>query len=395
MATEIGARTRPAPLRSGDDEFVALATELGEQIAGNAANHDRDNTWVDAEYKLLEDAGYLRLAVPEELGGLGATIRQVCYAQAELARHCGSTALAANMHLYITLMQCFRRRNGAPDAEGILRRVAEEGLVLMTSGGSDWLWSTGEAVRDNGGFRVSGRKRFCSQAPRANVLATSAVYEDPEQGRQVIMFSVPMTEPGVQIIETWDTMGMRGTSSHDVELTDVYVPEERVVARREWGRLDPALTAAGIHIAPTAAAVYYGIAHGARDDAVDWAMTNRRGETPVYEIQSIQRLVGLMDAKLRTSWWALVGSLDEIGDDFGPDAGTLTTVMLAKRMVVTEAVAVVDAAMELVGGGAFFKRMPFERAYRDVRAGQFHPFTPETTLFYAGRLALGGDTSVE
>lgn len=395
MAVTAAARTRPAQLRDNDARFVALATELGENIAASAPDHDVHNTFVADSYKLLESAGYLKLAVPEDLGGSGATMRQVCYAQAELARHCGSTALAANMHLYITLVQCFRRRHGAPDAEGVLRRVVDENLVLMTSGGSDWLWSTGEAVRDDGGFRVTGRKTFCSQAPRADVLTTSAVYEDPELGRQVLMFSVPTADPGVEIVETWDTLGMRGTSSHDIQLSDVYVPEERIVARRAWGHLDPALMAAGIHIAPTSAAVYYGIAHGARDEAVEWFMTKTRGETPMYEIPTVQRVVGLMDSKLRTSWWALMGSLDEIGDAYPADAETLTTVMLAKRMVVTEAVEVVDAAMEAVGGAAYFRRFPFERAYRDVRAGKFHPLTPDTTLFYAGRLALGGDTTVE
>ena len=63
--------------------------------------------------------------------------------------------------------------------------------------------------------------------------------------------------------------------------------------------------------------------------------------------------------------------------------------MLAKRCVVTEAIEVVDLAMEAVGGSAYFKRSPLERAYRDVRGGTFHPFTPEKTLQYAGRIALG------
>ena len=174
MTASTAALTRPAPLREDDERFVSLASELGGEIAPFAEAHDRENTFVTEAYKVLEEAGYLRLAVPEELGGLGATMRQVCYAQAELARSCGSTALAANMHLYITLLQCWRRRQGAADAEGILRRVADEGLVLMTSGGSDWLWPTAEAVRENGGFRVSGRKTFCSQAPRANPCCSRA-----------------------------------------------------------------------------------------------------------------------------------------------------------------------------------------------------------------------------
>ena len=50
------------------------------------------------------------------------------------------------MHLYLTAMQAFRYRAGAPDAEAVLRRVADEGIVIATSGGSDWLWPTTTAV---------------------------------------------------------------------------------------------------------------------------------------------------------------------------------------------------------------------------------------------------------
>lgn len=291
-------------------------------------------------------------------------------------------------------MQAFRRRMGAPGAEDLLRRVVEENLVLMTSGGSDWLWSTGTAVKENGGYRVSGRKTFCSQAPRADILTSSAVFEGPD-GREVLMFAVPSKADGIQIVETWDTLGMRATASHDIELDGVYVPEERILARRPWGRMDPVLMAAGLHIAPTAAAVYWGVAVGARDEAVRWATTKARGPQPMAELPQVHRQVGLMDYKLRTSWWALMGSIDELGDDYVPDPATLTAVMLAKRMVVTEAVEVVDLAMETVGGASFFKKLPLERAYRDVRAGKYHPLTPEATLYYAGRLALGGPTDVE
>ena len=210
----------PRPSAPDDDRFVGLARELGEAFAPRAAAHDLDNTFVSENYDDMRDAGYLRLAVPEELGGLGASIHQVCYAQAELARHCGATALAVNMHLYITLLQAFRRRSGAPDAEGVLRRVNDDGVILMTSGGSDWLWPTGEAVEVEGGYRVSGRKAFCSQAPVANVLTTSAPLRHDDGRVEVLMFGLPMTTEGVDIIETWDTLGMRATSSHDIEFRE-------------------------------------------------------------------------------------------------------------------------------------------------------------------------------
>ena len=128
--TRVNERAWRLPQTRPDDAaFVPLAAELGADFAARAAEHDRDNTFVTENFQRMEEAGYLRLAVPAELGGLGATMRQVCFAQAELARSCASTALAVNMHLYLTLSNVFRWRRGAPGAEAVLRRVASEGLV--------------------------------------------------------------------------------------------------------------------------------------------------------------------------------------------------------------------------------------------------------------------------
>ena len=382
---------RPAPVRPDDDRFVPLAAELGPQLAERAERHDRENTFVDDNFDLLRASGYPALAIPEELGGLGASLRQVCYAQAELAKHCGSTALAVNMHLYLTLTNMYRWKHGAAAVEGLLRRVAQERLILMTSGGSDGLWPSGTAIREDGGYRVSGRKVFCSQAPTANLLTTMVAYDDPDEGRVVLAVGIPTRSEGFQVVETWDTLGMRGTSSHDVQLDDVYVSDAQVAARRPWGRLDPVLRNAAIHFAPAAGSVYYGIAAGARDEAVRLVMRRRRGDgQPMAEDPTVQRTIGLIEAKLRTSWWALIGSLNELEDDYAYplDDGRVNTCMLAKRTTVTQAVETVDLAMEAVGGASYFKRSPLERAYRDVRAGKYHPLSPEKTLIFAGRLAL-------
>jgi len=337
----------------------------------------------------MREHGYLALAVPEELGGLGATMRQVCHAQAELASHDGATALAVTMHLYLTLMQAYRRRNGASDAEAVLRRVADEGIVIATSGGSDWLWPTTTAVSTDEGFLVSGRKAFCSQSPAATVVATCAVLGEPGDGAQVLHFSVPLAAPGVRLEETWDTLGMRGTASHDVVLEDVFVPADKITGVRSYGEFGTPLMAAALHFAPIAGATYHGIAAGACERAVAAVGTGSRGPVSLSALPRVHRQVGLMDAKLRTSWWALMGAISDLGDDYVADPHTLTTVMLAKRHAVTTAIEVVDLAMDVMGGRSFFRRSGMERAYRDVRAGAFHPFTPEATLTYAGRMALG------
>ena len=382
--TPRAAGTYPTPVRPNDARFVELAARIGAVAAEHAAEHDRDATFVAEAYAAMREHGYLALAVPEELGGRGASMRQVCYAQAELARHDGATGLSVAMHLYLTLMQVFRRRMGAPDAEGVLRRVAAEGIVIATSGGSDWLWPTATAVPDGAGFRVSGRKAFCSQSPQATVVATCAAVGD-----DVLHFSVPFAAEGVRIEETWDTLGMRGTASHDVVLDDVFVPADKIAGKRPYGEFGVPLLAAALHFAPVGAATYYGIAAGARDAAVAAATAGSRGPQSMALLPRVQRQIGLIDAKLRGAWWALMGAIDELGDDYGATPSALATVMVAKRQVVTEAVEVVNLAMDVVGGRSYFKRSPLERAYRDVRAGTFHPLTPELTLAYAGKLALG------
>jgi acyl-CoA dehydrogenase len=94
-----------------------------------------------------------------------------------------------------------------------------------------------------------------------------------------------------------------------------------------------------------------------------------------------------MDVRLRTGWWSLLGALDEFRDEPSPEA--MNAVFTAKHHATLGAVEVVDRAMELAGGASFYRRSPLERAYRDVRAGKYHPLTPELTLAYAGRLGLG------
>ena len=365
-----------------DERFVAMAAEVGRRAAPFDAAHDRDATFVTEAYEAMAQNGYLAMAVPAELGGGGASLRQVVLAEYELARWSGASALAAAMHLYLSLVQRYRHHAGLADAEAVLRRVAGEGLVMATSGGSDWVSPTTTAVAVDGGFRFTGRKGFCTQAPVATVLATSAVLGEPGPDAEVLHAGVPFGSPGVTIVETWDPLGMRGTASHDVVLEDVFVPAERVTGRRPYGVLAGPLLLAAQYFAPVAGAVYLGVAQGAHDEALR-QLAGREEVAP-----AVVRQLGEMRARLRVARWALLGAVEETGETFGPDPAVLATLMSAKRHAVLEAVAVTDLALQAVGGPAFSRRSPLERAYRDVRGGPFHPLTPEVTLATVGEAAL-------
>ncbi|WP_232667931.1 acyl-CoA dehydrogenase family protein [Pseudonocardia sp. TRM90224] len=363
-------------------DVVALAAEIGRASAPFEAAHDRDGTFVAEAYAEVRNRGYLGLAVPSDLGGLGAGTLDVMRAQRELAGWSGSTALATTMHHYLTLVQCWRRDHGAADAEVVLRRIVDEGLVMATSGGSDWVCPTTTATEVEGGYRLDGRKKFCTQAPAASVISTSAVLGPPGPDATVLHAGVPLSAPGVSIVETWDTLGMRGTASHDLVFDGVFLPAEKVMGRRPYGQLTGPLLVAAIHFAPVVGATYLGVADGALAEALG-VVRGRPSAAP-----SAVRQLGEMQARVRVAWWALRAAVEEVGPAFAADEATLLTLMTAKRHAVLEARAVVDTAMDVVGGPAFFRTSPLEQAYRDVRGGTFHPLTPEATLAALGEAAL-------
>jgi alkylation response protein AidB-like acyl-CoA dehydrogenase len=364
------------------DQLVARAAACGPELAANAALHDRDGTWVQDSFDAIRRAGLLRIGVPTDLGGDGATIAQIAMVQRELARHCGSTALASAMHQHVTAFTAWRHRRELPGAEATLRRIAADGIVVVSTGGGDYTHPAGTARAVDGGYVVRGRKSFVSQAPVGAVLSTMFTLDDEQGEPRVLNMAVPVATAGVSIVENWDTLGMRGTASHDVVFDDVFVPEERVLANRPYGTLDGPLQVISSIAFPIIGAVYLGVAEGAFGHVLE-----HYGERTAD--LTVQRRVGLMSHRLRVAGWALDGALAIVGDDPAPSMATVAAVMAAKREIATAAAEVTDLAMELEGAAAFRKGSPVERAYRDVRAARFHPFDPETTLVHAGRLALG------
>ena len=109
--------TPPATGADRADDLRAWAAEAGVALAASACRHDLEGSWVGDSFDHLRERGFLALAVPAELGGHGATIAEVSAVIRELARHCGSTALAMSMHQHVTAFTAWRYRRGLPGAE--------------------------------------------------------------------------------------------------------------------------------------------------------------------------------------------------------------------------------------------------------------------------------------
>jgi len=363
-------------------DLTARAAVIGPRLAAHAARHDADGTFVAESYDALREAGLLTAAVPVELGGGGATIRELTDLQRELAHHCGSTALASAMHQHVVAFTAWRYRRGLPGAEATLRRVAEEGILLVSTGGGDYTHPRGEAVKVDGGYRVTGTKRFASQSRHGTVLSTMFTYDDPEQGRRVLNLAVPIASEGVTVAGNWDTLGMRGTASNDIVIEDVFVPEERVLANRPYGVVDGPLQVISSIAFPIVSGVYLGIAEAAYAEA-------RAAAAHKSDNVLVQRRLGEMRHALQVAAWSLDGALTAVGDDPAPSHDTYLAVMVAKAEIARAGMEVCDAAMDVVGGPGFFRGSVVERAYRDIRAAKFHPLTSDATHVETGRHELG------
>jgi alkylation response protein AidB-like acyl-CoA dehydrogenase len=363
----------------------SVLAEIGPRLAEEDRRCDEMNQFAGANFALLRERGFLELAVPAELGGAGLTRTELAEMLRTLARHCSSTALALAMHTHVLAVTVWRWRHQNAPVEGLLKKVAAERIQLLTSGGSDWLAGSGKAVKVEGGYRVYGHKTFASGAPSANLFMTGAIEEDALEGPTVLQFGVPMNAIGVSVKETWDTLGMRGTGSHDVLLEDVFVPDAAIGARRKPGVWHPMFHIVCMIALPLVYAVYTGIAETARDLAVAAAAKRRDGA--VVDL-SIVDLVGALDTELAATRIAL-DSMVALAETAEPGEATTNTICTYRALLARSARKTVDLALEVAGGASYHRRNGLERLFRDVQGARFHPLPEHQQRRFAGRLALG------
>lgn len=365
-----------------DIDIVAAVRRLGADFAERAAEADENDRFVAENYKALREAGLVAAGVPKELGGGGAEVAELANMLRGLAHHCGSTALAFSMHTHQVAIPAWRWRHQKVTAvEPLLRRVAGEGLVLLSSGGSDWIAGSGKAVKVDGGYRVSARKVFTSGAEAGDILMTGAVVQSEGEPDAVIHFPVPMKAPEVKIIDTWRTLGMRGTGSNDVLIEGLFVPDASVAVSRKSGEWHPLFHIIATIAFPLVYAAYLGVAESARDIAVGLAKQKR--QTP-YATE----LAGRMDTTLRAAQLAHRWMI-EIVERNAPSAETINEVMIGRSLVAENAIRTVELAMELAGGAGFYRSNGLERRFRDIQGARFHPLQAGPQAHYAGAMALG------
>ncbi len=373
---------------TGSLDLQALVEVLGPRFAEGAAERDAGDIFVAEHYDVLKQHRLFSALVPAELGGGGASHGAMCAFLRRLAHFCPSTALALSMHQHLVAAAVFNHRNGRP-GKAMLEKVAAGQVVLVSTGANDWMESNGAVERAEGGFRVTARKPFCSGAPKGGVLVTSAPYEDPVEGWQVLHFPVPFAAPGVSLADDWHTIGMRATGSQTVILEGVFVPEEAIALRRPRGRFHPAWNVILTVAMPLIMSVYAGVAEAAAGIAREQA--KRRQGDP-----AMPYLLGELENHLTTAQLA-VNDMVRLAEDLDctPSLDLTCAILTRKTIAAEQVLATVGKAMEVAGGAGFYRGPGIERLLRDAQGARLHPLPAKRQHCFVGRVALGLDPIAE
>src|SRR5436309_5800298 len=244
----------PDAFRLGDDEAALIdkARHFGARVLGpRAAQHDRDATFPIENFRDMHPEGLLRICVPREHGGLGASFRTYCLAAAELGRYCGATALSWNMHVCSTLwsgpladdlpMSDEDRAEHNERRRLHYRRIIERGAIYAQPFSEGGAAAAGvvafgtEARPVAGGFLVNGKKIFASLSGAADcygVLCTERAEGEAASRRNTLYLAIPADASGVSVVGDWDPLGMRATVSRTLLLKDVFVAEQEMLMPR-------------------------------------------------------------------------------------------------------------------------------------------------------------------
>lgn len=361
-----------------------IARELAPKFRANAQAHDENDTFVDENYQLLKGRGVFGAQPSEQYGGSGASHSDMCTFVRRIAHACPATALSLSMHQHLVSAAILNDAAGRPGKQ-LLKKVGDGDVILVSTGANDWLESNGEAKKVDGGFEVTAIKPFASGSPAGDIIVTSAVYQDPQEGSQVLHFPISLKSDGISLLGDWKTLGMRATGSQTIKLDKVFVPDQSIALQRPRGGFHPAFAVILGVALPLIMSAYTGVAEAAAEIAREKAAA-RPGD-PVTPF-----LLGEMENLLTTAQLAQ-SDMVALADDlkFQPSIELANKMLIRKTICANHVIATAEKAVEVVGGAAFFRKLGLERILRDAHAAQFHPLPEKRQQLFCGRLSMGLD----
>lgn len=352
-------------------DLYERAENLSTELKKHVKKADQQGRFLDETVQTLKKHKYLSIVLPEIYGGEDLSLYEWLIMQEKIAEGDAATALSVGWHNGILMELKEGKLWSEADFKWAASKAQEQKLFNRASTekntGSPTRGGRPEtiAVRQDDGYILNGMKTFTTMAEVLDYAIVSAWIEEEEQ---IGWFVVDMKAEGVSVDKTWDTLGMRGTASDDLVLKDVKLSDASLVERKDQ-RSGPKGWL--LHIP----ACYLGVAQAALNDAVRFAKELQPNslDHPIAKEAHIRHKIGEMEMLIRRARTYLYHVAEEW--DCNPENRNKLAKELAvvKVTVTNDANKVVDLAMRIAGGRGLSKELPFERYYRDVRAGLHNP----------------------
>jgi alkylation response protein AidB-like acyl-CoA dehydrogenase len=383
-------------------DALRKAEELAERMALRAAEYDEDATFPEHDVQELREEGLLGLMVPSHLGGMGAGFEEYVRVATALAAGNASTALIFNMHASVTgglasIEDGVARSLGATDEffeeRNRILRAAAAGAMYGVAITEPQLGSRLSALRstyepEDGGYRIRGKKGFCTGAGHLDAYLVAARRAGSSDDASVISYFLVPAGEGIRVDKSWNPLGMRATASNGLEL-DAWVSEDALLGGVE-GLVLPLAYGMPQWLVASYAAVYVGLAEAAVQEAVsylrDRLVAGERGG--LARLAAVRQRVGRAEAEVQAARLALEQAA-RLVDRRPGEPETNRWVYRAKLLAGDVAMRVAASLAEACGLGALRRGSPLERILRDARSGAIMPPSSDVSGDYLGAIALG------
>jgi indole-3-acetate monooxygenase len=386
MTSNFTARQKAAQLFDAAERLVPAIETARHAI-------ERDRRLPETLVRSLQEAGLFRLWLAKSLGGPELNLTEFASVIERLAQADGSVGWC------VSICAAYSRFSGFL-SEPVAHRIFVEANAVVAGA----LAPGGESVAVEGGFKLSGRWAFGSGIMHSDwTVGTSVILEDGQPRRtptgtpetRVMFFPTS----AVEIIDTWDVGGLRGTGSHDYRVSDLFVPADYAIEGIEPVLRRPLYVLSRHTVFPVAiAAVPLGIARAALETfrALAGSRTPQIGTTLLRDKLTTQAAVGRAEALLRAARAFLFEACDEAWA-MASNGQELTMVQralvrLACAQVATSAKEVVQTLYEVAGSAAVYEANLLQRYLRDVQVTAQHFQVHCANFESGGRVMLGMDS---
>ncbi|KAB0597460.1 acyl-CoA dehydrogenase family protein [Cupriavidus gilardii] len=391
--------------RTRNDTLDITLDALRTAFAATAARHDADGSFAHENFALLHRHGLIAQVVPQAHGGAGANLARARRIVAAVAAGDAATALVLTMtYLQHRAIARDDRHWPPPAAQQVFGSAVSEGALINALRVEPELGSPSRgglpgtvATRTADGWRLQGRKLYCTGIPALRWLAVWARTDEPQPRVGVFLVPGPVDPArGIRVIENWNHLGLRASGSHETVLDDVWIPPEYAVDLRLPEQWTPAGASQADNDANADQQAWMVVLLGSLYDAVaragfDWVRDFVRTRAPaslgapLATLPRVQQTIGEIAALLQTNQALLDDATSRIDAGHPP---ALAGSGLLKFTVTGNAIRAVELALQLAGNHGLSRNNPLERHYRDVLCSRVHTPQDDAILIAAGRHVL-------